>query len=695
MDVSATTSEFICDACRNIDFSKVLELTSGTPSAKSLVLDADGSRFIPPLQTDCIVCRILSTCCRQESTTLGRFELRAVSFLENCLWADRWFKGAQESAMLVVTPKASGNDEKDIPMLSRGNDAGYVVIYPNGTVPGLFRPRIVSESFDSERTRKWLQNCKDCHRTDCRGSSQTVAALKLIDCETLEVVPATASMTWVTLSYVWGQRKEVVSNNHPSLPSLQLPSPIPRLISDTIAVVKSLGYRYLWVDKYCIDQQNKSEKIDHISNMDLIYGGAEVTIIAASGTSENQGLPGIGATKRSKQQVVELPGFTILSTGPDPTASIAESKWWTRGWTFQEAFLSPRKLVFTEHQTYFECLEVSWNESIGGLEFIENPEQVDFNRFWKASGFLMNPYTGRTIPRKYWDGGYLKECGTLHVESHETQKMLQHRHHELLKLAEKYCSRELTLDSDSLNAFLGVLQFLERNSLPPTLHLCGLPYVALGSTDDEAVGMYLTASLCWYHLASSSVRRRREFPSWTWAGWAGSITSIRLYEAQHWIPRAREILLEDKGGQIHPAAQYLQTSRQSRGPDSASAVILTALEVPATLFFTAGDTDSWSDCTVAGHSLFVEGVQLPTTTPSVFLERIKTKAWSCLLLGDYWSGNSSKEECRSFLLVVEWEDSETATRVGMLLAQGCEGSGNDGDSLFDESNLGWIQVRLV
>ncbi|KAF4996593.1 hypothetical protein FDECE_12362 [Fusarium decemcellulare] len=591
--------------------------------------------------------------------------------------------------MLVVTPKASSNDEKNIPTVSRGNNAGYVVIYPNGTAPALFRPRIVSESFDSERTRKWLQNCRDCHRSECRGSSQTVAAMKLIDCETLKVIPATASMTWVTLSYVWG------TQNHPSLPSLQLPSPIPRLISDSIAVVKKLGYRYLWVDRYCIDQHNEPQKIDYINNMDFIYGGAEVTIIAASGTSEDQGLPGIGATKRSKQQAVELPGFTILSTGPDPTAHITESKWWTRGWTFQEAFLSPRKLVFTKYQTYFECMEVSWNESIGGLEFIESPEQVDFGGFWKASSFLMNPYSVRTISRKYWDGGYLKECGTLHVGSRKTHKMLRHRHHELLKLAEQYSSRELTFDCDSLNAFSGVLRFLERNSLPPTLHLCGLPYVALGSTDDEAVGMYLTASLCWYHLASSSIRRRCEFPSWTWAGWAGPIRSIRLYKAQRWVPRAHEILLEDKGGHIHPAAQYLQTGRHPHGPDSASAVSLTAQEVPATLFSTAGDTDSWSDCTVAGHCLFVEGVQLPTATPSVFLERLKTKAWSCLLLGDYRSNKSSMEEDRSFLLVVEWGDSETATRIGMLLAQACEGSGNELGSFFDESNLRWVQVRLV
>ncbi|CAG9994492.1 unnamed protein product [Clonostachys byssicola] len=684
MDLPTAKPEFICDACKKIDFNRVLDLTSAAPDIEGPVLDADGSRFTLPLQTNCV-----------ESTKSGCFELLAVSFLENCQWADAGFKRAQESAMLVVTPKTSSNDEKKIPAVSRANDAGYVVVYPNGTAPGLFRPRIVPESFDSERTRKWLQNCKDCHGSECSGSFRKVAAMKLIDCETLKIIPATASMTWVTLSYVWGPQKGVVSNNYPSLPPLQLPSPIPPLIRDSVTVVKSLGYRYLWVDKYCIDQQNEREKVDHINKMDLIYGGAQFTIIAVSGTGEAQGLPGFGSTKRSKQQIVKLPGFTILSTGPDPTASIAESKWWTRGWTFQEAFLSPRKLVFTEYQTYFECREVSWNESIGGLEFIQSPEQVDFSRSWKASSFLMNLYTSRTILKKYWDGGYLKECGTLLAGTRETDKMLQHRHHELFKLAENYASRKLTFDFDSLNAFSGVLRFLERNSVPPTLNLCGLPYVALSSADDEAVGMYLTAALCWYHLVSTSVRRRCEFPSWTWAGWAGRIRSIRLYRAQRWVSKTRDILLEDEGGHRHPATQYLQAGTHSHYPDTANAVTLTVREVPVTLFSTGGDTDSWGDCTVAGHRLLVKGVQPPAHTPSSFLERLETHAWSCLLLGDYWSRKASKEHDWRFLLVVEWGDPGTATRVGVLLAKGCEGSGGEAGSFFDESNLRWIQVRLV
>lgn len=35
-----------------------------------------------------------------------------------------------------------------------------------------------------------------------------------------------------------------------------------------------LGMRYLWVDKYCINQANNVGKMEHIRNMDKIYRNA-------------------------------------------------------------------------------------------------------------------------------------------------------------------------------------------------------------------------------------------------------------------------------------------------------------------------------------------------------------------------------------------------------------------------------------
>jgi Heterokaryon incompatibility protein (HET) len=66
----------------------------------------------------------------------------------------------------------------------------------------------------------------------------------------------------------------------------------PKVISDGMIVTKTLGLQYLWVDKFCIDQENPNEKHDQISRMDAVYKRTEITIIAAAGDDENRGLPG-------------------------------------------------------------------------------------------------------------------------------------------------------------------------------------------------------------------------------------------------------------------------------------------------------------------------------------------------------------------------------------------------------------------
>jgi len=68
-------------------------------------------------------------------------------------------------------------------------------------------------------------------------------------------------------------------------------------------VVKKLGYRYLWVDRYCINQGNEEEKADQCGKMDLIYQNADLTIIAAIGDNPTYGLPGVGLRKRKPKHL--------------------------------------------------------------------------------------------------------------------------------------------------------------------------------------------------------------------------------------------------------------------------------------------------------------------------------------------------------------------------------------------------------
>ncbi len=88
-------------------------------------------------------------------------------------------------------------------------------------------------------------------------------------------------MIWVALSYVWGHAK-----SSPNLKSTELGLPLgelPVTVKDAIKVTKLLKYQYLWIDRYCIDQEDEASRQNQLNKMDAIYRGADLTIIAAAG----------------------------------------------------------------------------------------------------------------------------------------------------------------------------------------------------------------------------------------------------------------------------------------------------------------------------------------------------------------------------------------------------------------------------
>ncbi|KAF2733797.1 heterokaryon incompatibility, partial [Polyplosphaeria fusca] len=165
------------------------------------------------------------------------------------------------------------------------------------------------------------------------------------------------NVKYVTLSYVWGSANEDdQSGGDPSPDPLSLPSILPRTIEDTITVTLKLGYRYLWVDKYCIDQSNPQQFKEEIKRMDLIYRDSVLTIVDATGADPHGGLPGVRQGSRSPYQPsITLKGIELVSTMRRPEWDIKISPWNTRAWTYQESLLSLKKLVFTPEQLYFQC----------------------------------------------------------------------------------------------------------------------------------------------------------------------------------------------------------------------------------------------------------------------------------------------------------------------------------------------------
>jgi hypothetical protein len=97
----------------------------------------------------------------------------------------------------------------------------------------------------------------------------------LINCVEARVVREHPNQNYLALSYVWGQPNSQASSQittEDKWPDDSFSfSEAPLTVQDAIRVVRNLGSNYLWVDRYCINQNGGLEKKIMIQNMDQIY----------------------------------------------------------------------------------------------------------------------------------------------------------------------------------------------------------------------------------------------------------------------------------------------------------------------------------------------------------------------------------------------------------------------------------------
>lgn len=233
----------ICDACRAIDFEKVLDKECefvedihqfGDDTIKEMTLvditlDADAGRLFNASRTDCPLCQLLAstaTVCSSDRMLDPRYReaisrmpccLTALSFHEHCPWVpqDLKVKGAQAFRMLIAMPGNRKDINLRINMRNLRREAAdtYVACLPKNRQPGLFVPQMISETFDHTTAKLWVQNCNITHTTACNTHCEAVSGLKAINCETLRIVPIETGALWVALSYVWGHNKSESSSD--------------------------------------------------------------------------------------------------------------------------------------------------------------------------------------------------------------------------------------------------------------------------------------------------------------------------------------------------------------------------------------------------------------------------------------------------------------------------------------------------
>ncbi|KAK5651658.1 hypothetical protein OQA88_11833 [Cercophora sp. LCS_1] len=336
---------------------------------------------------------------------------------------------------------------------------------------------------------------------------------QLIDCHSRRIVSLKERGEYVTLSYVWGCSS--TNTQAQTADPTRLPHSLPRVIEDSIRVTATLGFRYLWVDRYCIPQNDPQARHGQIKRMGDIYSASILTIVAAAGNGPEHGLPGIsrpsvlppqlrlygpnetsiglytfGPVKAAFSQGLVLPDI-----GSDPLREELEtSEWNSRGWTLQEAILSTRRLVFTPSFIYFQ----------GPSAMPLQQEPWAFERGKVMGGLFLNP-PERQLQS---DRRNMRTSGSLHGETGY-----------LSKFAEDYLGRRLTYDRDAYAAFSGIQSLCQRVMGDTWYFFYGLQIKRV-SYGCEPNREWLGAALLWKFWGRlSSVSRRPGVPSWTWLGW--------------------------------------------------------------------------------------------------------------------------------------------------------------------------------
>lgn len=295
------------------------------------------------------------------------------------------------------------------------------------------------------------------------------------------------------MSYVWGLTDNYttkVSNIrvHQQQGGLEtFLDQVPKVIRDSMDLVRRLGMRYLWVDSLCIVQDSKRSWSLNSRQMNLIYGNAHLTICAADGSDAWTNLKALDSNDHSTiQYIAECGSGVRLMVSQLAETGINSSPWNTRAWTFQERLLSKRCLIFTEGRVFFQCRSATMSEDLVSESH--------------GAGWSLD--LTKSLPQ------ILQELNKRPIRVY-------------MNCMSRYSSRSLTQPKDILAAFNGVSNSISEVMEAPFIF--GLP------------SSHFDLALLWEPLGSVTRRvqgpgedfQELSFPSWSWCGWKGAQMDYR------------------------------------------------------------------------------------------------------------------------------------------------------------------------
>ena len=280
---------------------------------------------------------------------------------------------------------------------------------------------------------------------------------------------------------------------------------LPKTFQDAIVVVKSIGFRYLWIDSLCIIRDDAEDWRREAARMGSVYSNAVITIAATGARDRREGL---FLKRPDSDEPVEIPfkGSTIqCSLHPHPEyGNVDNSPLDKRVWITQEWLLSKRMVHYTQARMIWSCATLSKGE---------DGERVYSLEAENLRGFLADSQ----------DVGIAQSTAGFHYDR--------------ASVVRSYCSRSLTYPTDKPVAIQGPAERLSCRQ--PETYAHGL-WFARESTD------FVSSQLLWFckpprmghgvkgvKTAAEGLSRPealRYIPSWSWQS---TIGHIAFHEPAH------------------------------------------------------------------------------------------------------------------------------------------------------------------
>ena len=387
------------------------------------------------------------------------------------------------------------------------------------SLPKLLCPQAKGQ-IDFEAVRIWLQDCVSNHKgcqaysSDNCGEGVSMYPSILIDVVQKCLVHVTSTKRYCALSYVYGGYNNftVNKNNFEMLQKpeslLTISADLPSTILDAMELTTAIGERYLWVDSLCIIHDDHTTFDNQISHMNLIYSRATLTLAIISGSNADEPIPGVRHTSRKPIPTASLWGETLFLLPSRLSSQLYLSAYDSRAWVFQEQLLSLRCLFITSDEVHFLCRERCHRELIWSTNEAELYDQQIFTEDLKAAQQRTNP-----LHAPSWDQSY-RNITYSHLVKY-------------FDLVRRYSQKKLTHEGDMLRAFAGIVAILANEM--NTEFFEGLPQSDISLALHWIPGYENRGNCATGDRGSSNTQsverhwRRREFPSFSWAGWCGPV----------------------------------------------------------------------------------------------------------------------------------------------------------------------------